>query len=92
MIRYGGIITIGMAYNNTANEYAIKKLLNKAVYDSNDDVKRYKGAFEDVVAKEADAMDPEMVIPPVAIIEPVTVKLPINVEEPDTLSEPDTTG
>jgi len=45
-----------------------------------------------VVAKEADAMDPEMVIPPVAIIEPVTVKLPINVEEPDTLSEPDTTG
>jgi len=40
ILRYGGISTIGMAYAGTGNNKAIKKLLQVAVSDVNDDVRR----------------------------------------------------
>lgn len=40
IMRYGGMFTIGCAYAGTSNSLAIKKLLNFAVSDVSDDVKR----------------------------------------------------
>lgn len=39
-MRYGGMFTIGCAYAGTQNSLAVKKLLNFAVSDVSDDVKR----------------------------------------------------
>jgi len=40
ILRYGGMLTIGMAYCGTANNNAIKQLLHFAVSDVSDDVRR----------------------------------------------------
>ncbi|KAJ9109707.1 hypothetical protein QFC19_001937 [Naganishia cerealis] len=40
ILRYGGMYTIGLAYAGTANNQAIRKLLQVAVSDANDDVRR----------------------------------------------------
>lgn len=40
ILRYGGIYTIGMAYCGTANNAAVRKLLQIAVSDVSDDVRR----------------------------------------------------
>jgi 26S proteasome regulatory subunit N2 len=40
IMRYGGMFTIGCAYAGTQNSTAVKKLLNFAVSDVSDDVKR----------------------------------------------------
>lgn len=40
IMRYGGMFTIGCAYAGTQNSLAVKKLLNFAVSDVSDDVKR----------------------------------------------------
>jgi 26S proteasome regulatory subunit N2 len=39
-IRYGAMFTIGCAYAGTASSTAVRRLLNFAVSDTNDDVKR----------------------------------------------------
>lgn len=40
LLRYGGSITIALAYAGTGNNKAVKKLLHVAVSDSDDDVRR----------------------------------------------------
>ena len=40
IMRYGAMFAIGLAYAGTSNTQAIEKLLNFAVRDVNDDVKR----------------------------------------------------
>ncbi|KAJ9113747.1 hypothetical protein QFC20_001772 [Naganishia adeliensis] len=40
ILRYGGMYTIGLAYAGTANNQATRKLLQVAVSDANDDVRR----------------------------------------------------
>jgi len=40
ILRFGGCLTIGMAYAGTGNSKAVKKLLQFAVEDVSDDVRR----------------------------------------------------
>ncbi len=40
IIRYGGMLTIAMAYCSTSNNNAIRRLLHFAVSDVSDDVRR----------------------------------------------------
>lgn len=40
ILRYGGVLMIGLAYVGTANNQALKKLLHYASADVSDDVKR----------------------------------------------------
>ena len=40
VVRYGGVMAIGMAYSGTGNNRALKKLLSLAASDVSDDVRR----------------------------------------------------